>query len=112
MRKRSNRRRKARLACMLVVQYRVRAALWRAAAVLDLSDAGCRLRVDEALASGTPLLLRFDALLHDGATSTTLETAARVMWCRPQRPGFQELGLEFASGPLELNEILGVRDSA
>jgi len=114
MRKRINRRCKARIACMLVLQFRPRdapASPWRSASVLDLTEAGCRVRVAFALAGGTPLLLRFDALLHDGATSATLEAPARVMWCRRQGPSAYELGIEFAGAPRGLSEILGVLDS-
>jgi hypothetical protein len=115
MRKRNNRRRKARLACMLVVQYRSLgriASAWRPAAVLDLNEVGCRLRITEQLAAGAALMLRFDALLHDGANSATLEAAASVMWCRRQGLSCFELGLALAGAPVELSEILGVLDSA
>lgn len=115
MRKRSNRRRKARFACLLVVQYRPRkgtASPWRPASVLDLTDAGCRLRIAEALAGGTRLLLRFEALLRDGVKSAETEAPATVMWCRPHGRFSHELGLELEGLPAPLNEILGALDSA
>jgi len=114
LRKTINRRRKPRSACLLVVRYRRRAdetSAWLPASVLDLTDAGCRLRIDEDLAAGTPLLLRLEALLRDGVKSATVETPAAVMWCRPQDGSSYELGLELAAAPAELNEILGALDS-
>lgn len=115
MRKGSNRRRKARIACLLVVQYRLRAGAaspWRPASVLDLNDVGCRLRIAEDLAGGTPLLLRFQAMLHDGVKSAEVEAPATVMWWRPQGSFSHEVGLEFAGVPAQLNEILGALDTA
>lgn len=115
MRKGNNRRRKARFACLLVVQYRLRAdsaSPWRPASVLDLTDAGCRLRIAEELAGGTPLLLRFETLLRDGVKSAQTEAPASVMWCRPHGRFSHEVGLEFAGVPAQLNEILGALESA
>ena len=106
-----NRRRKQRLACLLIVQYRLRAdaaAPWRPAPVLDLNERGCRLSVAEPLPAGAALLLRFDALLHDGVESAELDAAASVMWCRPRASAESELGVAFASAPPGLSEILRV----
>lgn len=110
-----NRRRKARLACMLAVQYSRgpgATSSWRPASVLDLTDLGCRLQVAEDLAGGMSVALRFDALLRDGAKSASIDTQAVVMWCRPHGGFAYEIGLEFlAAPPPGLNEILNAIDS-
>jgi hypothetical protein len=108
-----NRRRSARLACMLVVEYRPgtgAAAFWRPASVLDLTLVGCRLRVGEDLASGSPVALRFDALLEDGVKSTSIDASATVLWCRVEGLS-RQVGLKFAATPAGLNEILGALGS-
>ncbi len=99
-----NRRRQARLACMLGVQYKLDGA-WHAAGVIDLTETGCRLRVGEDLPPGAPVRLRFDAPIRDGARSATIEAEARVMWCRRQGLSSQA-GLSFVSAPEGVREIL------
>src|SRR5687768_7004315 len=108
MPKRVDRRRKSRSYCLLVVRYRVRddaAGEWRAASVLDLTERGCRLKVGEQPAPGAELELRFEALLHDGVKSATIEAPARVMWCRPGAQSSSEIGVQFAAAPAGLSEI-------
>jgi hypothetical protein len=105
----SERRRKQRAACLLVVRFSAAddaARGLRPASVLDLNETGCRLRVSEPLATGASLLLRFEALLHDGIKSASIETPARVMWCRPLTGSSCELGAEFDAAPAGLSEIL------
>jgi hypothetical protein len=104
-----NRRRAARLACMLGVRYRA-AAVWHQAAVMDLNETGCRLRLGEVLSGGTPIALRFDAPIRDGATSPSLDVQATVMWCRREGLSLQA-GMSFAAPPPGLQEILGALTS-
>lgn len=114
MSERIDRRRTDRLACMLVVQYRPADAEsfpWQPASVLDLTEIGCRLRIAEEFAAGTPLLLRFDALLRDGVKNATLEAAAAVAWCHPRVAASHEVGLRFGGPPAGLSEILSALDS-
>lgn len=101
-----NRRRTTRLACMLAVRYRAAAATWHQAAVMDLTESGCRLRLGEVLPGGTSVALRFDAPIRDGATSPSLDVQATVMWCRREGLSLQA-GMAFASPPPGLDEILG-----
>lgn len=109
MRPGSERRRQARLACMLGVQYRADKH-WHPAAVLDLAESGCRLRIGEDLAGATPVGLRFDAPLRDGATSASLDVDGTVMWCRREGLSHQ-VGIAFAAPPPGLKEILAEIDS-
>src|SRR5262245_47967583 len=102
MRTGRNRRGRARLFCMLVVEYRG-ASGWRSAAVLDLSGAGARLRIGEDLPSGTAVTLRFAAPLADGSKSATLEAAAVVKWCHRE-------GLSYQAGMLFRDPAVGLED--
>src|SRR5262245_24449842 len=104
MRTGRNRRGRARLFCMLVVEYRGVAA-WRSAAVLDLSSAGARLRIGEDLPSGTSVTLRFAAPLADGARSATFEADAVVKWCHREGQSYQA-GMSFRDPAEGLEEIL------
>lgn len=89
---------------MLAVEYASGAA-WHAAAVLDLSDAGCRLRVVDDLVPGSEVAVRFAAPLADGSTSATLGVAARVKWCDRDGRSYRA-GLSFEAPPQGLDELL------
>jgi hypothetical protein len=108
MRKPGERRRRSRTSCLLVVRCRAAADDWQPASALDLTAAGCRLRVGREPPEGAPLELRFEALLHDGAKSSTIEVPARVTWRRPLPGSGAEIGVEFLASPTGLSEILGV----
>ena len=104
MKETAERRRLRRLACMLSVHYRARDR-WHPAAVLDLSEHGCRLRIGEDLDNGLVVQLRFEAPLRDGARAVSLEVAAVVMWCR-QDGLSRRAGMHFSASPVELDQIL------
>ena len=104
----ADRRRAPRTFCLLVVRYRASGDAggeWRPASVLDLTQGGCRLRAGRPPLAET-LEVRFEALLHDGAKSATIEAPSRVTWSRPLGHSAVELGLEFSSPPEGLSEIL------
>ena len=111
MRKPSERRRAPRSFCLLVVRCRGAAEEWQPASALDITESGCRLRVGQQPAAGARLELRFEALLHDGAKSSTIEVPARVTWCRPLQGAAAEIGVEFLAAPTGLSQILGALEA-
>jgi hypothetical protein len=107
MTKPPERRRRFRSFCLLVVRCRAAGDDWQPASVLDLTESGCRLRVSRQPPASTRMELRFEALLHDGVKSATIEVPARVTWCRPLQGDAAEVGAEFLAPPEGLSEILG-----
>jgi hypothetical protein len=104
MKRTQNRRLAARLACALIVQYRT-GRDWHPAAALDLTELGCRIRIGEDIASRAPVVVRFEAPLRDGATSTSIEADGSVMWCRLEGLSWQA-GIRFAERNQGVREIL------
>jgi hypothetical protein len=111
MRKPPDRRRAPRSFCLLVVRCRAAGEDWQPASALDLTEAGCRLRLGRQRESGARLELRFEALLHDGAKSATVEVPARVSWCRPLQGEAAEIGVEFLATPSGLSQLLGALET-
>jgi hypothetical protein len=100
----ADRRRALRLACALSVHYKAGPA-WHPAAVLDLSDDGCRLRIGEDLAFGAPIGLRFQLAIRDGMTAHTAEVEGTVAWCRREGLSYQA-GIRLSAAPGALGPIL------
>jgi len=107
MTKPPERRRRSRSFCLLAVRCRAAGDDWQPASVLDLTASGCRLRVTRQPQASARMELRFEALLHDGAKSATIEVPARVTWCRPLQGDAAEIGAEFLEPPEGLSEIVG-----
>ena len=100
----ANRRITSRRACLLTVRYRA-ARAWHPATALDLSDAGCRLRLGEDLPRATRVTVLFEAPIRDGATALSAETVGVVTWSRLE--GFSHtVGIQFAAAPPALQELL------
>ena len=99
-----NRRLTARQACQLMVRYRTGKS-WHQATAMDLSPTGCRLRLGEELASGSPVAVLFETPLRDGSKSPSAEVKGTVTWCRPQALSYQ-VGVLFVEAPVDLQELL------
>lgn len=106
--RRPNRRLEARHACRLTVRYRSTRD-WHPATAMDLSSAGCRLRLGEALRAGSDLTVTLERLLTDGAAALSVEVPGVVMWSRPEGLSHQA-GVQFRARPEGLDEILGALD--
>jgi hypothetical protein len=101
---RPNRRLTGRLACLLSVRYRL-GKTWHPATVIDVSLAGCRLRVGEELAREQSLTVCFERPIRDGVSAAFLETPGRVMWTR--REGLScQAGIRFPAEPDGLADLL------
>jgi hypothetical protein len=103
--RRTNRRLQARHACLLVVRYRSDRD-WRPATAMDLSDAGCRLRLGEDLSTGTELTVLLERLVRDGVEALSVEVPGVVMWSRLEGLSHQA-GIQFRGQPDGLHDILG-----
>jgi len=101
---RANRRITARKACLLTVRYRI-AGGWHPATALDLSEAGCRLRLGEDLPRASAVTVVFEAPLRDGATALAAEASGVVTWSRLEGLS-HTAGIHFASPPAALVELL------
>jgi len=101
---RANRRITARRACLLVVRYRAQQT-WHPASALDLSAAGCRLRLGEDLPRGTAITVGFETPLRDGATALSAEASGVVTWSRLEGLS-RTVGIQFADAPSALHDLL------
>jgi hypothetical protein len=101
-----NRRLAPRLACQLVVRYRTDGAE-RPATAVDLSNRGCRLRVGQDLARGTPLTVFLDRRRDapEGGGPAEVAVTGRVVWCRSEGLSHQ-VGVAFSAEPAGLQAIL------
>ena len=102
--RRPNRRLQARHACRLSVRYRQKKD-WRPATAMDLSAAGCRLRVGEDLPTGSELTVLLERLVSDGAEGLSVEVPAVVMWSRLEGLSHQA-GIQFRAEPDGLHDII------
>jgi hypothetical protein len=102
--RRPNRRLQARHACRLGVRYRTKKD-WRPATAMDLSAAGCRLRVGEDLATGSDLTVMLERLVSDGAQGLSVEIKGVVMWSRLEGLSHQA-GIQFRDEPDGLHDII------
>lgn len=100
----SNRRLTARQACRLTVRYR-RGKDWRPATAMDVSRAGCRLRLGESLPRGSAVSVAFELPVKDGSRLVGAEVSGQVMWSRLEGLSHQA-GIQFGSGGDALDEIL------
>jgi hypothetical protein len=105
MKETAERRRLRRLACTLTAHYKA-GQHWHPCTVLDLSEHGCRIRIDDHLDDRVRVQLRFETLLNDGARAEPLEVEAVVMWCC-QDGLSRQAGTHFTASPVELHAILG-----
>ena len=101
---RANRRITARRACLLTVRYRA-AQAWHPATALDLSEAGCRLRLGEDLPRAASVTVLFEAPIRDGATALSAEADGVVTWSRLEGLS-HTVGIHFAEAPAALRELL------
>ena len=101
---RANRRITARRACLLTVRYRAVQA-WHPATALDLSEAGCRLRLGEDLPRAARVTVLFEAPIRDGATALSAEAEGVVTWSRLEGLS-HTVGIQFAAAPQALYELL------
>jgi hypothetical protein len=102
--RRPNRRLEARRACLLTVRYR-RKKDWRPATAMDISTAGCRLRLGEDLATGSELTVMLERPADEGATPASVEVPGVVMWSRLEGLSHQA-GIQFRGQRQGLDEIL------
>jgi hypothetical protein len=78
---------------------------WRPATAMDLSAAGCRLRVGEDLQTGAELTVMLERLVSDGAQGMTVEVKGVVMWSRLEGLSHQA-GIQFRDEPDGLHDII------
>jgi hypothetical protein len=101
---RTNRRVSARIACRLSTSYTT-GSEWRPATCMDLSNAGCRLRLGEDLGRGAAITVRIESPEPDREPMRT-ELTGRVIWSRLEGLSYQ-VGTQFDSEDPGLYEILG-----
>ena len=78
---------------------------WRPATAMDLSAAGCRLRVGEDLATGGELTVLLERAVSDGVDGLSVEVPGVVMWSRLEGLSHQA-GIQFRDEPVGLHEII------
>jgi hypothetical protein len=101
---RSNRRVSARVACRLSVSYST-GSEWHPATSMDLSNAGCRLRLGEDLGRGAPVKVRIESP-EAGAEPMRAELQGKAIWSRLEGLSYQ-VGIQFEGEDPGLYEILG-----
>jgi len=102
--RRSNRRLSARLACQLTVRYRL-GKDWHPSTAMDLSRAGCRLRLGEDIPRGSQVQVVLETPTNQEGKSIHVEVPGTVIWCRIEGSSHQA-GIQFDAEPPELQEIL------
>jgi hypothetical protein len=100
----TNRRLTARVVCQLTVLYRA-GRDWHPATAMDLSRAGCRVRLGEDLERGTSVTVRVDHPGKEGAPGLSAEVAGTVIWSRFEGLSHQA-GVHFDGDSPALLEIL------
>lgn len=98
-----NRRSSARHVCQLQVDYNAGRG-WRRATALDLSPHGCRLRLGEELARGTPVSVRFTQPTA-GGDEISAQLDGTLIWLRVEGLSYQA-GVHFPGGTRELEAII------
>jgi PilZ domain len=96
-----DRRSATRRVCRLAARYRVAAAAWHPATLVDLSARGCRLRIGEDLPRGAALRVE---LTPQGEAPPALLTGL-VVWCRLEGLSHQA-GVHFDDAPDDLMSLL------
>src|SRR5262245_53197030 len=100
-----NRRLSARVACRLQVGYSSGgSSVLHPATGMDLSNAGCRLRLGEDLPRGSEIRVRIESN-EAGDGPLTTELAGRVIWSRLEGLSYQ-VGIQFTSDDPNLHELL------
>ena len=102
--RRTNRRVTQRAACRLSVRYST-GDDWHPATAVDLSTAGCRLRLGEDLARGMEVAVVFETLVTDGSQALSVEVPGMLIWSRPEGLSHQA-GIRFETTPASLDAIL------
>lgn len=102
--RRTNRRLSARLACQLTVRYRLNKE-WHPSTAMDLSRAGCRLRLGEDLPRGSRVQVAFGTPVDSEGKSIRVELPGTVIWCRIEGLSHQA-GIQFDGEREELQELL------
>jgi hypothetical protein len=102
---RTNRRLTARHACQLTVRYRSEND-WHPATAMDLAVNGCRLRLGEELARGTPVSVVFELPLRDGSRALAVEVPGVVIWSRIEGLS-RQAGIQFPEPPDTLQDLIG-----
>jgi hypothetical protein len=101
---RTNRRLTARKACLLSARYRTGGG-WHPATALDLSTGGCRLRLGEDLAPGTPVVVSFETAPQDDGARSAAQVDGVVSWCHVDGLS-RSAGVHFKAPPPALEELL------
>jgi len=102
---RMNRRLSARVACRLQVGYLSGSStVWHPATGMDLSNAGCRLRLGEDLSRGSDIRVRIESS-EAGDGNLAAELAGHVIWSRLEGLSYQ-VGIQFTSDDPNLHEML------
>jgi hypothetical protein len=101
---RANRRVSARVACRLSVSYS-NGSEWHPATSMDLSNAGCRLRLGEDLGRGSSVSVRIESP-EPGHAPMRAELTGKVIWSRLEGLSYQ-VGIQFDGEDPALYEILG-----
>lgn len=91
---RANRRISARVACLLSMSY-ASGKDWHPATGMDLSVAGCRIRLGEDLPRGSKIKVRIDHPSPEGKMNRA-EVVGNVIWSRLEGLSFQA-GIQFDS---------------